>query len=210
MRSKIKGFTLVEILIVLGILGLLSAITFSVVVSSKQAGRNTVDISNLRQIGQAGAIYLADYDDRMTYSTVRVCSSGYIPRPLLVSPNDPTVLGYGNEMIHNLHGVELNSKNSYISFNTVPRGAPVEQRDPVVQNTDGTVGWVVALLPKVDRRAENDTYFILPGEHFLRLRLDGGVSFKTSVWIDSSHDGITSKDFSYGSFFIDEPASPAR
>jgi general secretion pathway protein G len=57
-----RAFTLVEILIVLGILSLLAAIIIPIIGSVRAAGRRSVCISNLQQLGHAIALYAQDYD----------------------------------------------------------------------------------------------------------------------------------------------------
>ena len=51
-RSR-SGFTLVELLMVIGILGLLSGLLISAVQAAREAGRRTGCASNLRQVGLA-------------------------------------------------------------------------------------------------------------------------------------------------------------
>ena len=59
---KRRGFTLVEILVVIGILGLLMAILLPVLGAVRASGRKVVCVSNLRQLGQAMKLYTQDYD----------------------------------------------------------------------------------------------------------------------------------------------------
>ncbi len=56
------GFSLTELLTVLGIVGILSAIVFPVFFTVRENGRKTACASNLRQIGQAFTQYVSDYD----------------------------------------------------------------------------------------------------------------------------------------------------
>jgi general secretion pathway protein G len=63
------GFTLVELLIVLGILSLLMAIVFPVFGAARGMARRTQCISNLRQLGQAISMYASDYDELFPYGT---------------------------------------------------------------------------------------------------------------------------------------------
>lgn len=52
-----QGFTLVELIVNGAIIGILAAILIPVMGALKDAGRRTVDRSNIRQIGQASLIY---------------------------------------------------------------------------------------------------------------------------------------------------------
>ena len=58
-----KAFTLVEILFVLVIIGLLSAIVLSIYTSTRSRSNETVCVSNLRQIGLGIKMYENDYGD---------------------------------------------------------------------------------------------------------------------------------------------------
>jgi general secretion pathway protein G len=63
MRLK-KAFTLVEILVVLGIITLLAAIIFPAFATVRGRARQTSCLSNLKQIGVAVGMYMQDYDGR--------------------------------------------------------------------------------------------------------------------------------------------------
>src|SRR5688572_7516015 len=58
-----KAFTLIELLVVIAIIAILAAILFPVFAQAKNAAKKTSDLSNLKQLGTAEQIYLADYDD---------------------------------------------------------------------------------------------------------------------------------------------------
>ncbi len=60
---KSSGFTLIELLVVIAIIAILAAILFPVFAQAKAAAKTTATLSNLKQVGTSGQIYLADYDD---------------------------------------------------------------------------------------------------------------------------------------------------
>lgn len=60
---KSSGFTLIELLVVIAIIAILAAILFPVFAQAKAAAKTTATLSNIKQVGTAGQIYLADYDD---------------------------------------------------------------------------------------------------------------------------------------------------
>ncbi len=81
---KRHGFTLIELLIVIGIIALLAAVLFPVFAKARARARQTVCLSNLRQLGLAFSAYSQDYDDQYPngadptdrYSTPSVWSFG--------------------------------------------------------------------------------------------------------------------------------------
>ena len=65
---KRRGFTLVELLVVVAIVALLAAILFPVFASARGKARQAACLSNLRQIGIAMALYAQDNDDQFPYA----------------------------------------------------------------------------------------------------------------------------------------------
>jgi prepilin-type N-terminal cleavage/methylation domain-containing protein len=62
-RALTKAFTLIELLVVIAIIAILAAILFPVFAQAKMAAKKTKEISNMKQIGTAAFLYLADHDD---------------------------------------------------------------------------------------------------------------------------------------------------
>ncbi len=58
------GFTLIEMLVVISIIGILMAITFPMVFTARESARRRVCMNNLRQIGMAVQMYAADHGGR--------------------------------------------------------------------------------------------------------------------------------------------------
>lgn len=59
------GFTLIELLVVIAIIAILAAILFPVFAQARESARKISCLSNAKQIGTAGLMYVQDYDETM-------------------------------------------------------------------------------------------------------------------------------------------------
>lgn len=63
-KGRSTGFTLIELLVVIAIIAILAAILFPVFARAREMARKTSCSSNLKQFGNAFAMYRTDYDGR--------------------------------------------------------------------------------------------------------------------------------------------------
>jgi prepilin-type N-terminal cleavage/methylation domain-containing protein/prepilin-type processing-associated H-X9-DG protein len=64
LHRSTKGFTLIELLVVIAIIAILAAILFPVFAQARAKARQTVCVSNEKQISLGIQMYLQDYDER--------------------------------------------------------------------------------------------------------------------------------------------------
>ena len=61
-----RGFTLIELLVVIAIIAILAAILFPVFARAREKARQTSCLNNVKQLVLAHAMYVQDYDERLT------------------------------------------------------------------------------------------------------------------------------------------------
>jgi prepilin-type N-terminal cleavage/methylation domain-containing protein/prepilin-type processing-associated H-X9-DG protein len=100
-KATRTGFTLIELLVVIAIIAILAAILFPVFAQAREKARQTMCLSNLKQMGTAAMMYAQDYDESHIGNIQnRVTFSGYTAfwwqlLPPYIQPSQGGV-GYGN------------------------------------------------------------------------------------------------------------------
>ena len=68
--KSLKGFTLIELLVVIAIIAILAAVLMPVLGQAHRKGLRTVDIDNMRQMGQGSIMYAGDFNDFFPIETL--------------------------------------------------------------------------------------------------------------------------------------------
>lgn len=87
--TRSRGFSLVEILVVMVIIGVLSALIFAVIGRAKDMGLRTVDISNMRQIYTAITLYEDAHDEIAPPTLLDLYPSWVSAKEIFHAPTDP-------------------------------------------------------------------------------------------------------------------------
>src|SRR6266487_5459875 len=93
-RNFSRGFTMVELLIVIAVIAILATIAYPTYIAIQERAKATKDMNNLRQIGIATQLYLNDNDGALPGSLTVSWMSQLHPKYLsswnvFLSPFDP-------------------------------------------------------------------------------------------------------------------------
>ena len=83
-KKSQSGFTLIELLVVIAIIAILAAILFPVFAQAREKARQTVCLSNMKQISTGMIMYTSDYDSRWPRS--EGCSDVPLTNPAAPKP----------------------------------------------------------------------------------------------------------------------------
>lgn len=158
----------------IGIVALLAALIFPVLARARFAGLQTVEVSQLRQWGQAAALYGEDKDALPPLGTEPVLAAGYGSVALSASPADPTRRGIAHDYIDTVPELPFLRlkirpyKRTYIGpwdFNYTAEHVGELLEKP-------GAGWLVSMTKGKPGRSGD---WIVPGESYHRLLRDGAV-----------------------------------
>lgn len=93
-HKRKQGFTLVELLVVIGIIGLLAGMLMPSLAQAKRKANSIKCLNNLRQLSLSGTMYASDHDDefprraRLTNSWIFALQPYYKDQKILKCPSD--------------------------------------------------------------------------------------------------------------------------
>jgi prepilin-type N-terminal cleavage/methylation domain-containing protein len=76
-----RAFTLVELLVVIGIIAILLAVLLPTIAATREAGRKVKCMSNLRQLGLAFVMYAQENKHHLPRGAPQCTTSGMVPKP---------------------------------------------------------------------------------------------------------------------------------
>lgn len=198
------GVTLTDILIVLAILGVLSAIAGPAMVQARRRATEAVDISNLRQIGAASALY-HEMSGRPAMRTTELEAAGLVTWDICQSPADGSSMGHANEILFISTGprsraaaMQSDYKNSYIGYGDTGFGYEAFQQ--LIMPFDSPGNFIALSYSKrmpVTVIGFEGTYF--------RLLMDGSVVKRRHRTIRTTREGRIGRGFTLYQLFADHP-----
>jgi prepilin-type N-terminal cleavage/methylation domain-containing protein len=193
MRTNIfssRGFSLVETLVVISIISVASGIMLPVLVSSKKSAHKTDDMSKLRQLGQAAALYETQFGE-FPLSAQQLVATNMIPSTFCASSTDTTKKGIANDLISftnpkmpkTLRMVEAPYKSSFIGLGEF--GMPYAVMHEYVMSGPNA-GWLI------DATESERTDWPTPTQWkgtYRRLTMEGAVIVRKHQDMECYDDG---------------------
>lgn len=93
-----KGLSLLEVLVAAAIVAVVAGIALAASATGRKRALSTHDTSNLRQVGQAHALYQSVTDSEGWFSTPPLVQYGVLPKETVASPHDRSAVGVANRV----------------------------------------------------------------------------------------------------------------
>ncbi|MFW5697987.1 MAG: prepilin-type N-terminal cleavage/methylation domain-containing protein [Fimbriimonadaceae bacterium] len=167
-----RGITLTELLVVVAIVAIITAIISPSLIHAKKSAMGSVNAAQLRQAGVAHGIYTADFGDTLP-DTRTLVTAGYLDQELLADPLDKTSEGmmncYRTRKAGGLISEPVGYFDSYLNVNEHLGQILIERLDEI----DPNYGWLVA--PYLSEPAWSKYPCSILIGTYKRLRMDGSV-----------------------------------
>lgn len=147
-----KGFTLLELIIVMAVIMILSQFILASTIQSRKKATKSSCINNLRQIGMASNLYSMDYKgkyptdgfDEKSQSTqplLTLASKNYLPYEMIICPSSGAKVVNNNQAIieyYYITNLTIYDPSNYVMAHDIPQligDAPKKPGDPRILGT---------------------------------------------------------------------------
>ncbi len=192
-----NGFSLLEVLMCIGIVGILCVLLFPVIASARRSGHAAAGVSNLRQLGIAFDLYSSENDGSQgPLQAEFYVNQLRLPAELLANKADPTVEGYANTY----RRYRYRSASGSYRVSLLSKGLMMPTESALSNQAAPRSGWVI--LPTSGRK---------PGPTFLdaleggltRLCFDGSVVSRQFLWHEIEVENTRIRALSMDAAFAD-------
>ena len=171
-----KGFTLIEVLIVMAIIAIVAGVLVPALTSSRKKALAVDDLSNLRQMAQAGILY-RDQNERFPQSTLDLVNAKMIPTEMCASHLDSNPGGIANDIAdYTGYHTRLTAMNLVVPYKNSYAGPREYRLDPEEYakwvTTDRAGGWLLDFSGA--KRGLGRDYLSASGTYH-RVLFDGSV-----------------------------------
>jgi len=174
-----KGFTLIEILVVIAIIAILAAILFPVFSRARAKARQATCASNLRQLGSAIEMYVGDYDELYPGAPNGNGGSGADGGWTWYAAFGPPGAGYFEVTRGALYPYIRNTQIYLCPDDTSRSGCSYELNCYLRWTSVAMVqkpAETLLFIPEDDHGTANDGYFDVPAGDYPSLNHNGGLN----------------------------------
>jgi len=208
-HKRHRGITLIEVIVTLAIILVLAAILLSTFNSAKGKANSTSDISKMKQLGAAGALYNETYGE-FPMSTIPLVQLKMVQNELVASNLDPFPRGLANyvceDPINNLDpkpGYSTVYKRSFIG--PAEFAVPEFAFNKFVKGKEGS-GWLIELsTARAGQKFKGGELIMQRVGPYKRLLFDTSVVIRQARDVIVMDDGKPASFRNGQMFFTDNP-----
>lgn len=192
--KRTRGFTLIEMVVVIGVIGMLISILLPTFYKARETSRRTVCVANLKQVGAAIFTYANSYDDKAPVVMPKMGTTA--PRTLISRPGK--LVNLGSLLQNELSETELLYCPSQKTFNY-----PTDVQFLTTGNVGCSYAYAVHLPAEDTPRVGSIRHLALVAEDFVaRLGAPSGIGMEShkvgynSLYTDGSAAWYSDPDMS--------------